>query len=181
MFTESFTAPALDGETITLELDGFTLTATIHRDTDAGPPWENEDGHGPVSDWTRRDKKPGELVLSSDGAAGMKRFYDFAAACRIARAEQWGAAGDDGMTPRQKAAYAARADFQNLKGWANDDWSYVGVAVSVKRKGIALTGPYDFALWGIEESAADHLTETANELAGEALDAARATLADLAA
>ena len=36
----------------------------IHEDdTDAGPPWEREsEGHGPVSDWTSRDKRPGEIA-----------------------------------------------------------------------------------------------------------------------
>lgn len=34
--------------------DGFTLRAHIKHDGDTGAPWEEHDGHGPVSDWRRR-------------------------------------------------------------------------------------------------------------------------------
>lgn len=77
--------------------DGFTVTFKIAPDSDYGTPWENEDGHGPVSDWQRSScmtgypsKRPGQLVLCTDH--GSSRFYDFAAACRIARRDSWGVA-----------------------------------------------------------------------------------------
>ncbi len=79
MFTD------LDDE---IEHDGFTLRASIKHDDATGAPWEEHDGHGPVSDWTRRDKLPGELLLCDDGR--QKRFYDFAEACKIARRDGWG-------------------------------------------------------------------------------------------
>lgn len=63
-------------------------TMMIERDDYHGAPWEEEDGHGPVTGWETRDKHPGELVLNEDGAA--KQFYDFAAACRLARRDGWG-------------------------------------------------------------------------------------------
>ena len=47
----------------TIERDGFTLRARIEHDSDTGAPWEEHDGHGPVSDWEVRDKLPGELIL----------------------------------------------------------------------------------------------------------------------
>lgn len=77
-----------DGETFEFTHKRKTYVATIERDDSHGAPWEEEDGHGPVSDWTTRDKLPGELVLSED--RGSKRFYDFAAACKQARKEGWG-------------------------------------------------------------------------------------------
>lgn len=80
-----------------MRLDSFDFTrngrdfvAEIHVDEGHGAPWEEEDGHGPVTDWERRDKRPGELVLADDGRA--KLFYDFAEACRIARRDGWGTA-----------------------------------------------------------------------------------------
>jgi hypothetical protein len=70
------------------EAGGKRFAARVERDERADPPWDYEDGHGPVSDWTTRDKRAGELVLCED--RGSRRFYDFAAACRIARRDGWG-------------------------------------------------------------------------------------------
>lgn len=75
-----------DGDTV--ERGEYTLTVRTEYDSDYGTPWDNDCGHGPVSDWTTRDKRPGELVLSSE--RGSARFYDYAEACRIARRDGWG-------------------------------------------------------------------------------------------
>lgn len=72
----------------TLEHNGRIYAVEILPDEHHGAPWEEEDGHGPVSGWTRRDKAPGEMVLCKD--RGMRRLYDFAEACRIARRDGWG-------------------------------------------------------------------------------------------
>lgn len=74
---------------------GREYEARVERDDAGGTPWENEDGHGPVSGWETRGKAPGEMVLCGDGRGGLgtdraKRFYDFAQACRIARRDGWG-------------------------------------------------------------------------------------------
>lgn len=185
IFNDTFGRYVVSGDTISAEVDGFEITATLHHDEDAEAPWEREDGHGPVTDWTRRSKAPGEIILSTDRES--HRFYDFAEACAIARRDGWGVAGGrkDGESARAYAARAALADFRALRAWANDEWHYVGVAVTVERDGIALTGPYDFALWGIESnypgSDNDYLAEVAEQFAPEALDAARAKAADIAA
>ena len=178
-FEETFGQEAYDGQTITGEREGFTFIATIHADDDSTPPWKREDGHGPVTDWQSRDKGPGELVLNSDRTS--KRFYDFAEACRIARRDGWGCAGGQlpGESKRTYAARAAMADYERLRHWCADDWSYVGVAVTVEKDGVRLTGPYDHAIWGVESDCGDYLTELANEYLEEALEAARAKLASL--
>lgn len=77
-----------DGESFKFEHNGATYIATITRDDHHGAPWDEECGHGDVSEWTTRPKLPGEMVLSED--RGAKRFYDFAGACRIARRDGWG-------------------------------------------------------------------------------------------
>lgn len=77
-----------DGDTSTVERDGYVVTATVVRDDDMGAPWENEDGHGPVSRWTSRPKRPGERVLNVD--RGSYRYYDFAEAVKIAKRDGWG-------------------------------------------------------------------------------------------
>lgn len=89
MFTETFDKYACEGDKITCEKDGFTVTARIQRDDDIGPPWKVHDGHGPVSDWTRRDKLPGERVLCED--RGSKMYYDIAEAVKIAKRDGWDA------------------------------------------------------------------------------------------
>lgn len=184
MFTESFDTYVCDGESISCEVEGLTLTATVHADNDSSPPWERDDGHGPVSDWTSRDKKPGELILNRDGNSF--RYYDFAEACRIAQRDGWGVAGGrkEGESARAYASRAALADFEALKAWCNDDWQYVGVAVTVSKAGVDLTGEYDHALWGIDAnypgSDNSYLREVANDLASEAIESARDTLKALA-
>lgn len=60
----------------------------VHHDEHMGEPWKEHDGHGIVSEWVRRDKKPGELVLNE--SRGSFRYYDFAETLKIARRDGWG-------------------------------------------------------------------------------------------
>ena len=102
---------------------------------------------------------------------------------------------DDGFWPSRDpnaAGYVLPKDFDAqqalaervMAAWKNDEWFYCGVAVTVSRADVQLTGRYTNALWGIEcnypDSDNDYLREVANELLGEALDAARAKVAELA-
>lgn len=179
-FTKGFGRYVCDGDQITCEVDSFKVTATVHHDPDMGPPWEEHDGHGPVSDWTTRDKRPGERILSTDRDS--HRFYDFAEAVKIARKDGWDAKPYKTGTAGEQAVRAAEADFLFLKAWCDDEWTWCGVAVTVSKNGVDLTGEYDHALWGIECNASDngHLAEIAEELVGDALDAAKTKLAEIA-
>jgi hypothetical protein len=170
--------PAYFGETTeAVRADGFTFTARLMDDAHHGAPWEEEDGHGPVL-VTRRAKQPGELALGETGCNRAKRFYDFAQACRIARRDGWNAEPySDSETPRQRAAKAARADFDRLAAYCRDEWSYCGVVVECWRGDRKLGWA---SLWGIESDARAYLIEVANELAEEAEASARAFLATLA-
>lgn len=183
MFTEEFGRYVCEGNRITCEVDGFKCTATLYRDDCNDTPWERDCGHGPVSSWTNRGKAPGERVLSVDRES--KRFYDFAEAVKIAMRDGWGVEGgrNKGETKKAYAARAAEHDFDVLKAWCNDEWHYFGVAVTVSKAGVGLTGRYDHALWGVDGnypgSDNSYLATVANEQLGEALDAARAKLAVL--
>lgn len=215
-FTDKFGSYACEGDTIECVVDGFTVRARIVHDPDHGAPWDEEDGHGPVSDWTRRDKRPGERILSSGMRSGEHRFYDFAEAVKIAKRDRWGSLPGDLKTacvdgvwratagdlsaeaddvnvairslfdqykaklggPGAYAVAAVEADFARLKAWCDDEWFYVGVVLSISRGGIELDD-HAAALWGIESDAGDYLTEVANELLTEALEAGRAALARL--
>src|SRR3954451_1982317 len=125
MFTQNFGSHVSDGDKITCEVDGFTCTATIHDDSWMGNPWTEHDGHGPVSDWRPKESQgPGERVLFQ--SSGLCVFYNFAEAVKIAKRDGWGSKGDDGLTPGGKATRAAEADFDRLKAWVNDEWSWCG-------------------------------------------------------
>jgi hypothetical protein len=181
----TFTGQLYDGETCSIKRDGFTVTATIHHDSDHGAPWDEEDGHGDVTGWRGYGynqfptKAPGERVLVRDRRSA--RFYDFAGAVRKAKAEGWDAPPFGEGTPGQRAVRAAEADFQHLRAWANDEWYYVGVAVTVSRDDVELVGRYDHAVWGFESTFPDSINETAAELAEDALDAAREQISRLIA
>lgn len=144
---------------------GLTFQVTFPPDDSGDCPWEQSEGHGPVSDWTTRQKRPGELILSSHGNS--QRFYDFAAAVKQAKAEGWNAKPYDipGETKGQRAVKSVKADYKFLRDWCLDRWEYVGVEV------VRLGGDESSAsLWGIESCADDYLEEVAHELAAEIAD-----------
>lgn len=182
-FKEKFGKFACVGSTISVKVGKLTVTATIERDDDMGEPWKEHDGHGPVSDWTSRDKAPGERVLYED--RGSKRYYDWQEAIKIAKRDGWDAKPYKTGTKGQQAARAVEADFQRLRAWCQDDWCWVGVRLSVSKGGVTLD-KYAASLWGIESDSNDfgddnydYLTEVANELLPEALEAAEKVLCEL--
>lgn len=61
--------------------------ARIYYDDSSREPWTDSDGHGPVSEWVRRENKPGEWTLCEDH--GMRRYYDSVEANAIARHDGW--------------------------------------------------------------------------------------------
>lgn len=159
-----------------VKVDGFTITARLENDDDNEPPWSMCDGHGPVSEWTRRDKLPGERVLCEDH--GSKRYYDFQAAVKEARKDGWDAPPYKTGTKGQQAVRAVEADFEYLRRWCNGDWRYVGVVLSVSRNGFELDR-HAASLWGIESEAGEHLVDIANELLEEAVEVGRKALEEV--
>ena len=144
----------------------FVFSVKFEHDADAGTPWENSDGHGPVSDWTTRGKRPGELVLNTSRHG--KRYYDFAEAVRMAMRESWDTEPyntDQRMTRKQQAARAARADYEYLRSWCNDAWEYVGVIVTLLDEDGEETSISD-SLWSVE-TLGDYHHEQARLIADE--------------
>lgn len=152
----------------------FTFKVTVETDMHHGAPWEEEDGHGPVTGWERRDKLPSELVLCED--RGMRLFYDYAEACRIAlrdgwgidpdRLEEWTERAGREPTKRQIAASAALHDYEYLRSWCNGEWHYVGVIVTLLDEDGEETEVCD-SLWGINDSDPDYIRECARLIADE--------------
>lgn len=155
--------------TMTITINGIRFGVDIEPDNDKGAPWFEEDGHGPVREvrvhqGDRVTKLAGELVMHRDRYG--VRLYDFAAACKLARRDGWGP-HVDGETRRQTAARCAMKDFDRLRAWCNDEWSWVGVEVALSTGGdSAITR----ALWGIESDEVDYQKDLAHELAGEIID-----------
>lgn len=144
-----------------LEQHGERYRIEHFRDYDMGPPWEELEGHGVVTDWTTRGKRPSELVLNSDGR-GRYRYYDFAASVRVAKRDNWGCREDSqGMTRKQIAAHAVQEDYRRLRAWCEDDWHWVGVVVTLLHG--CECGLHDAdtptkiseSLWGIESDMLD--------------------------
>lgn len=134
-------------------------------DEDSEPPWDRSEGHGPVSEWTTRDKAPGERLLSADH--GSKRYYDYAEAVRIAKRDGWDAEPYKTGTKGEQAVRAVEADFEFLRGWCRDEWSYIGVSVTMLGAEDEPT-EYSGSLWGVE-SCGDYKMDVARELADECI------------
>ena len=91
---------------------------------------------------------------------------DFVFSVRIARRERWDAAPyDAGETPGERAAKAARADFEFLRGWCADEWEYVGVIVTLLDDNGEESEVSD-SIWRVE-TFGDYHEETARVLADE--------------
>jgi len=69
-----------------------------------------------------------------------------------------------------------------IEAWEKDEWHFSGLVVSVSRNGVTLD-EHAAALWGVERNFPgtdnSYLSEVANELADEALDAGKAVLKTL--
>lgn len=157
-------------ESYDIERNGVTYRVQHLVDDFQGLPWEEHDGHGEVSEWTTRDKRPGELILCRDRQS--RRYYDFAGAMKKARAESWGNPLSElnrklGLTPGQVAERSVLADFTYLQGYVLGDWFYVGVYVfPLDGEGNQLESRGQ-SLWGIESTDDDYLKEVALELIHE--------------
>ena len=167
--------------------NGLNFRVEFEPDHFAGAPWENEDGHGPITDWQNvshwwsngsrevyRPKPAGWRLLCQDGR--MARFYDFAEAIKRAKREGWGLGpnalaelrGKLGRDPTagEIRAAAVERDFDRLRRWCADDWYYVGCVVTLLDVDGCATDESE-SLWGIESDSDDYLTEVAHEMADD--------------
>jgi hypothetical protein len=142
----------------------FVFDVTTLCDDTMDAPWVEDEGHGIVSDWTKRPKEDGELVLNQDGAS-YYRYYDFKATCKKALDESWDCypLNDGSETPKQQAAKAVISDFKRLKAWCDDEWEWVGVIVTLLDDEGKQTEISD-SLFGIESDSDNYLNEVTNNL-----------------
>lgn len=141
---------------------GVRFEARTYPDYEAAPPWVRGDWHGPVrSAHDAAEKRPGERVLHRLNGHSIW-LYDWQAACKLARTEDWDAEPHGAPNRIERAV---QADFDYLRGWAKGDWEYVGV--SVVRLG--QDDEFEHALWGVESSDTAYLRTVATELADDAI------------
>lgn len=144
---------------------GHTFKWQSQRDNDMGAPWVEHDGHGPVSEFTTRAKKPGELVLAT--SRGRKRYYDYAAAIKQAKEEGWDAMPYNPQeTKGQRAHKAVMADFEYLRKWSADLWEWK--LVEVYRLGVE-DGEWYYVgcLGGIDGMDQAYMLDAAKDIAAE--------------
>jgi hypothetical protein len=162
----------------TKTINGRDFLATVQQDDYQPLPWKEDDGHGTVSEWVHRDKAPGELILNSDG--GLKRFYDFSASVKTARRDNWGSKKcTDSMTAGQRAAQAARDDYEYLRAFCSDEWSYVFIKLQSLDDDGKPTG-IEASVSGTEGTR-HGIRDAYEDLAAECIAEERAELATIAA
>lgn len=174
------------------EHKGYTFEVEYQRDDCMSEPWKEHDGHGVVSEWTSREKKPGERVLVQDSHGRAKRYYDVKASIAIARKDQWGPvhcalcdssehgpysqeygphANDHNFKPESPGQTAARAvekDYEYLRAWCNDEWEWTYAVVTLIEDGEKNPDASE-SIGGIDgdHDGGKYLTEVAYELADE--------------
>ena len=151
-----------------IERGGRRFRINLEPDQDSGPPWENDDGGGIVSDWTSRDKRPGERVLNQDSRYS-RRYYDFAATVKRARKDGWDSEPYGTGTKGERAARAVEQNFKFYRGWCNNQWQYVGVCVTDVTDDENAETDYVHAVWGCESNYDEGLETYANEFIDEIL------------
>ena len=89
-----------------------------------------------------------------------------------------------GPNYRQRFAEAQARAKAVMAAWRKDEWFYCGIVLSVALEGVTLNA-HDASLWGVEANYPDsdnaYLTQVAQELLPEALDAGRAAARRLCA
>lgn len=141
---------------------GHAVKIEWHYDDSSREPWKECDGHGPVSDWTQRDKKPGERELCRDRKS--KRFYDYGEAIKIAKRDGWDAEPYKTGSKGEQAVRAVEANFKYLKRWCDGDWHWCGYIVTIDGM------DYDESLWGIESDSQAEMEKEAIQTAKDWLD-----------
>ncbi|HRX74622.1 MAG TPA: hypothetical protein P5341_11015 [Hyphomonas sp.] len=146
--TERFAAFVCPGDTITCEVNGFTIMAAIVLDDCPDAPDQRQDGFWP------------SLYKDAPGFIGPGNGF------------------------RERFAKAQAEAETVMESWRKGDWFYCGIVLSVSLESVTLD-THAASLWGVEAnypgSDNTYLTEAANDLVPEALDAARAVLARLRA
>lgn len=122
---------------------------TFAHDEFSDAPWDYSDGHGTVRKSNnkhneyRSDKRPGERPLNSADRNAYQFYYDWQKAMKMA-VKDWG------FKTKSEALKAVQRDFDYLRGWLNDNWSYVFVTVEYEGEKESVGGVETFNDYHIE-------------------------------
>lgn len=119
----------MSDDKFTFLIGGIPFACEVNYDNDHGMPWEEFDGHGEIRTIrSREDKKPGEVIIHSDGHTYW--VYNSAAAVKTARADGWGSKNcTPDMTLGQRAAQATTDDMRYCREWLTGDRWFVWLEV----------------------------------------------------
>lgn len=163
-----------DGDTF--EHKGHTFRFRCEIDQDMIEPWKEHDGHGEISEWTNRDKAPGERILAQDRRS--YRYYDIQETIKVAHKDGWGCRMDLeanlGRKPTKKeiAAQAVNEDFEHMRSWCEDKWHWCGIIVTMIKDSFGNTPEQEIevSVWGIDgDDQTEYLSQEAYELADECI------------
>ena len=165
------------GESWTVENNGRTYRVTIEQDDTDDAPWERSEGMIDVDRVSHNygafigpSKKPSEYVFHRGDRWRYSYVVDMPRAIEKALSESWGVskavqsgvalAKGRPMTKREIALYAVNQNIEFMRGWCADEWTYVGVCVSLLDDEGEPTGEHDAALWGIESISGDYINDS---------------------
>lgn len=166
------------------EQSGFRFRLDVAPDYGIDPPWEHEDGHGPVrrvyaeSYYSRgapRDKRPGERVLWADRHEFL--LYDWQEAMKTARRDRWGLADEDraklaarlGREPTagEVCAESVARDFEYLRRWCDGGWWWTCLRVTLLDVEGEPVDDFTEYLGGVESDSEDYAKECARDMAAQ--------------
>jgi hypothetical protein len=188
------------------EPTGMTLKVEVLADYDYGPPEQEHDGHGVITeyDWDANDTdelieregwdeeeqstpyametiaryKMMEQITTDSRHGRYKKYYDVWETLKIARAQGW--CGPDATD--EELLKAVMKDCEYIQGWYNDDWCWAYVAVTpLDAEGEPLD-EHRQTLGGIEYGYGEpdeqdkHIMSITDELVRQALDEYNAAL-----
>ena len=162
-FTERFDSFVCPGDTITCEVDGFTVMAAIVLELrgSENAPMERFPEQRPDAPDQRQDGFWPSLYINDPGFIGEADQ----------KSVQWTDFPPERNGFRERFAKAQAEAEAVMEAWRKGDWFYCGIVLSVALEGITLVD--QTGIYGVEANypGADnaYLTEVANDLLPEAL------------
>lgn len=152
MFTRDFDRYTCEGDTITCEVDGFTLTATVYRDDQGDSPEERDEGF-----WPSLDPKSAGYIGPKSKSTLARHMARAKAIMEAWKNDEWFYCG--------VAVTASREGVELTQRYGHALW---GIECNYPVKNISRENPNTY------------LREVANEYAAETLDDAKAIVTKLA-
>lgn len=138
--------PVYVGDEFRFTQDGREFVARVHHDDCMGAPWEEHDGHCPVTRVSHdygtqygHSKKPGEFVFHRGNRGEYSYCVDMPECIALAMRDGWGIPDDDRQrfvssrgrepTKRETAMIAVNLDLEFLRGWCADEWEWICLEV----------------------------------------------------